>query len=51
MKYILVVKVPETYSFSDRKELQKNVELAVSENRPVVIPNDMEIFSLPIDDG
>lgn len=50
MKYIPVVKVPETYTPQQKKELQQSVELAVREYRPVVIPENVDIYSLPVDD-
>lgn len=50
MKYIPVVKVPETYTLQERKELQQSVELAVREHMPVVIPEDVDIYSIPVND-
>jgi hypothetical protein len=50
MKYIPVVKVPATYTPQQKKELQQSVELAVRQHRPIVVPDDVEIYSLPIDD-
>ena len=50
MKYIPIVKVPETYTAKQRKDLYESVELAVRENRPLVITEDVEIMSMPVDD-
>jgi hypothetical protein len=41
MKYIPIVKVPETYTAKQRKDLYESVELAVREHRPLVINEDV----------
>jgi|694.fasta_scaffold118071_5 hypothetical protein len=50
MKYIPVVRVPETYTPEQRKDLYESVKLAVREHRPLVIPENVEIMSMPVDD-
>lgn len=48
MKNIPIVKFPDTYTLEERKELQQSVELAIRQNKPIVIPENVEIYSLPI---
>ena len=48
MKNIVVVKVPENYSPEKIKEIGSSVRLAIETTGVVVIPESIEIYSIPV---
>ena len=49
-KSIIVAKVPDTYTTDQKKEIEKLVQYAVKETQVLVLPNEVEVFSLPLED-
>jgi hypothetical protein len=50
MKNVTVVKVPEGYSPELKKEIEKSVHLAIDTTGVLVVPESVEIYSLPVND-
>jgi hypothetical protein len=50
MKKIIVAKVPENYSAELKKELQKSIVYAIETTGVVVVPESVEIYSIPVTD-
>jgi len=48
MKNIAVVKVPENYPPEKIKEIVSSVRLAIETTGVVVIPESIEIYSIPV---
>ena len=47
MENLIVAKVPEYYSAQLKKELGDSIRLAIETNRVVVVPESVEIYSVP----
>ena len=48
MKNVTVVKVPESYSPEKIKEIGNSVRLAIETTGVVVVPESVEIYSIPV---
>ena len=49
-KSIIVAKVPDTYTADQKKEIENSIQFAVEERQILVLPNEIEVFSLPLED-
>ncbi len=49
-KSIIVAKVPDTYTAFQKKEIENSIQFAVKETQILVLPNEVEVFSLPLED-
>ena len=49
-KSIIVAKVPNTYTADQKKEIENSIQFAVKESQILVLPNEVEVFSLPLED-
>ena len=49
-KYVIVAKVPDTYTADQKKQIKTSIQLAVEETKILVLPNEVEVFSLPLED-
>jgi hypothetical protein len=50
MKNLAIVKVPENYTWGQKKEVEKSVRLAIETTGVVVIPENVEIYSISVND-
>ena len=48
-KSIIVAKVPNEYTLEQKKELENAISYAVNEYKPLIIPDEVEVFSLPLE--
>ena len=48
-KTVIVAKVPDTYTYEQKEELGKSIQLAVEETKVLVIPNEVEVICLPLE--
>ena len=49
-KSVIVAKVPDTYTGQQKKELQKSIQLAVEETQVLVIPDDIDVMVIHLED-
>ena len=49
-KSVIVAKVPDTYTQQQMKELQKSIQLAVEETQVLVIPDDIDVMVMHLED-
>jgi hypothetical protein len=49
-KSIIVAKVPDTYTSEQKKEIENSIQCAVKKTQILVLPNEVEVFSLPLED-
>ena len=49
-KYVIVAKVPDTYTADQKKQIKTSIQLAVEETKILVLPHEVEVFSLPLED-
>ena len=49
-KSIIVAKVPDTYTADQKNEIENSIQCAVKKTQILVLPNEVEVFSLPLED-
>ena len=49
-KSVIVAKVPDTYTGQQKKELGKSIQLAVEETQVLVIPDDIDVMVMHLED-
>lgn len=49
-KSVIVAKVPDTYDEEQKKELEKSIQLAVEETQVLVVPDEVNITVLHLED-
>jgi hypothetical protein len=50
MENLIVAKVPEDYSAQLKKELGDSIRFAIETNRVIVVPESVEIYSIPMNE-
>jgi hypothetical protein len=48
MKNAIIVKVPENYSEEQKKELKNSIESSIDTTGVILVPESVEIYSLPL---
>jgi hypothetical protein len=49
-KSVIVAKVPDTYTYEQKKQVGESIQLAMNETKVLVVPNEVEVFALPLAD-
>jgi hypothetical protein len=49
-KSVIVAKVPDTYTYEQKKQVGESIQLAMNETKVFVVPNEVEVFALPLAD-
>lgn len=49
-KTVVVVKVPTTYTTEQKQELELKVNRVIDAGSVIVVPDDVDVFSLPVGD-
>jgi hypothetical protein len=49
-KTVVIVKVPSTYTTEQKQELELRVNRVVETGGAIIIPNDVDVLSLPVGD-
>ena len=49
-KTVVIVKVPSTYTTEQKQDLELQVNRVVETGGAIIIPNDVDVLSLPVGD-
>lgn len=49
-KSVIVAKVPDTYTADQKKEIENSIEFAVKETQVLVVPDEVDITVLHLED-
>jgi hypothetical protein len=49
-KTVVIIKVPSTYTTEQKQDLELRVNRVVETGGAIIIPNDVDILSLPVGD-
>ena len=49
-KTVVIVKVPTTYTIEQKQDLELRVNLVIDAGGAIVVPDDVDIFSIPVGD-
>jgi len=47
-KTVVIVKVPSTYTTEQKQDLERLVNRVVDSGGTIIIPNDVDVLSLPV---
>ena len=49
-KSVIVAKVPDTYTYEQKKQVGESIQLAVNETKVLVVPNEVDVVVMHLED-